>query len=524
MPGPTIADLINDTCRNAVVKLNVFNDEKTNICNATGFILNVTDGRIIVCTAAHNILVEPLKANSAFYTNIVATVTGAYDSDNVKNQTPIIVSLSLLGCDISSDVAILYSKNDGDGLSYRFGYKTRKLRWYKKRLTVGHKVYCLGNMYNYDISILVGNICDFIDYSAVSFNYTNNLPQCITNLPAKGGTSGAPLLVYDPISRKGRLCGIIQWSKIDNNYTGGIKFEVLYNICKKLLALNIRGNKIRKVTNFRGCNGKGYLGVSIYSYVDASELNRLINSFPMFRKCAYKNKSLGIIIKQISDGRDSITNSINITKSNYKGFNKKSTKISDEKISTGDIIREINGFAIKEESSYLSDFDYFNKGVTIFIECLRPCSGKILYFKCNIPRFPNRLEFVSTDSSSELLSITKWTITTRQCIFNTMPYNIYTFKGVITVYLRYFIAENGSLQKYCIYDYGTEILFSTDNKEYYTFQGMECIYNDIRYSNLTPPGCGIFYYIFQDILNSNYGNGNKDGTFFYSLSDTDDIC
>ena len=232
-------------------------------------------------------------------------------------------------------------------------------------------------MYNYDISMLVGNICDFIDYSAVSLTYTNNVPQCVTNLPAKGGTSGAPLLVYDSVSGEGRLCGIIQWSKLDNNYTGGTKLESLYKICKKLLMLNIRSDKIRNISNFNGCNGKGYLGVSLYSYVNASELIGLCSSFPLFGKSVYKNKVMGIIIKQIGNGRNTITDSTNIKKSDYKNFNKKGCKISDKNITIGDIIRNINGVHIKVGSSYLSDFVYFNGGGTIFVEFLRPSLAKI---------------------------------------------------------------------------------------------------------------------------------------------------
>ena len=97
-------------CYKSVVPIFTFNSlmETKNV--STGFITDIVDNRILVCTSAHALLLDSSNTDSLFYDSFSCDITGAYQHGvNTPNEKPITVSMKILGVDMSADFAILYS-------------------------------------------------------------------------------------------------------------------------------------------------------------------------------------------------------------------------------------------------------------------------------------------------------------------------------------------------------------------------------------------------------------------------------
>lgn len=410
--------IIYDTCYDAIVRISTFNSMMELMGSYTGFIVDVVQNRIIVLSCAHNILTNFKEVNSDSHPTITATVTNAYEAGaKNKNEIPISVSLLPLGLNISADVGVFYSILPGEEiptslLSYRFGKSTQQLDWATKLVLYGETVYTIGNMYGSNLSMIVGNCADNnIIYLPESKAYQNNIQQIITTLAVKGGASGGPILCYDEEMKKGVICGMIQWSKVDNDYTGGLNTKSLRHNYRKIYDLNIGCHSIKPIRlNFNGSTGKGYSGVATYQYVSGSVLTKLNSIYPKFNQSKYRNQASGIQITEFSRPgmvlpNSRVENALNISRCDYLKRNTRAIAISDDKIKEGDILMEVNGQLLgdEEQSIRLSDINYYDAGKIRFIKCLRPETAQVRYYRYIVDRAPAELEYVSKDDTIEVL-------------------------------------------------------------------------------------------------------------------------
>ena len=109
------AFMLYKTCYNSVVPITCL-DRLLNPQNqCTWFITDIIDNRIIVCTSVHSLLIDATNIASLFFNSFVCDVTGAIEKDSiVPNKLPISISLKVLGVDMSSDFAVLYSIKPGE--------------------------------------------------------------------------------------------------------------------------------------------------------------------------------------------------------------------------------------------------------------------------------------------------------------------------------------------------------------------------------------------------------------------------
>ena len=208
-----------------------------------------------------------------------------------------------------------------------------------------------------------------IIFSPETINYLNYVQQQVTTLASESGSSGAPVIYYDPQLQKGVVCGMVQWVKKENTYTGGLNSYSCVRIYKKIIKLNIKKSKITDTRlMFNGNNGKGFIGVRNYAYVNATILTLMCKNFPLFKKSHWYNSVQGIIVIQYTTDNiilpnSRLPNAVNINKKSYLQQLTR-TKKSNKRISLGDILLEFNQTQLgdTENSSRLSDFPYYNAG------------------------------------------------------------------------------------------------------------------------------------------------------------------
>jgi hypothetical protein len=388
---------------------------------STGFITNIIDGRIIICTSVHTLLVDPTNPNSVFFNSFACAVTGAYKKGSrEKNERSITVSLKVLGVDRSADFAVLYSKKKGeetefDKLGYNFSSRNQTLQFITGKAPVGSKVYSFVNIYGNNISIICGCITDpDIIFHPEYRDYYNNIEQMVTTLPSDDGSSGAAVIIYDPKIKKGVVCGMVQWVKLKNTYTGGLNWVSLTNIYQKIMQLNVTNCVVNETRlDFTGKTSKGYLGPASYAYVDTNVLAVLNRYSPPFANSIYNNKVQGVIVIEYSTTCNTIENSrlsnaVNIDETCYQNEDAKCEAISNEHINEKDIILEINGETVgdKECDTRLSRFSYYNAGKYVFLKCLhisKTEAPKILYFRAICDEYPASLEKVSITPDIKLV-------------------------------------------------------------------------------------------------------------------------
>ena len=415
-----IEKIVYDTCYDAVVTMTAFKygGGVEDLKFSTGFIVDIVQNRLIVITDAHNILIDREYMSRANAPIITATVTNAYRmGSKIKNEIPIVVSLKILGVNISADLAVLYSvlpteEIKAELFGYAFSEKTQKLRWSNRPVLYGETVYCLGNQYGSNLCMLTGNCADNnLIYLPESTQYTNNIQQIVTTLSATTGSSGAPMLYYDNVLKSGVVCGIVQWTKIDNDYTGGLNVFSLFSSYMKIYNLNISNRSINlHRLNYEGLTGKGFSGISTYIHVNNVVVHFLCKKYPKFNQSEYRNQSNGIMIgsfsstpRVIPDSR--VMDAINICECDYLKQNTTALPISSDRVKVGDIIMEINGEKLGDEGQdkRLSDIIYYNSGKTMFIKCLRPTTSSVQYYRFIVDQYPAELEYVSTDPTIDLI-------------------------------------------------------------------------------------------------------------------------
>ena len=414
-----VEKIIFDTAYDAVIMLSVFDKDTLPTSSSTGFIVDVVQNRIIVLTCAHNILIDSATINSAVYPTMSATVTGAYQSGScIRNDQPIAVSLRLLGMNVAADIAVLYSilpseETPDSSIGYRFGKPTQRLEWADRSVLYGETVYTIGNMYGSNLSMIAGNCADDnLIYRPEFPDYMNLIPHIITTLAVKGGVSGGPILCYDTEMKRAVICGIVQWSKRDNNYTAGLNTKSLQKNYRKIYDLNIGCHTIKpNRLNFNGSTGKGYSGVATYQHVSGEVLTILNQRYPDFKGSQYRNQVSGILITSFSTialviPNSRVENAQNIGRCDYLKKNTRAVAISEDRIKVGDILMEIDGQRLGDEGQdlRLSDVNQYDAGKTRFIKCLTPSTARVRYYRYTVDRSPAVLEYVSADPSIELIA------------------------------------------------------------------------------------------------------------------------
>lgn len=388
---------------------------------STGFITDIINNRIIICTSYHSLVIDPSNSDSVFYNSFACDVTGVYEKGSrEKNKRPISASIKVLGVDKAADLAVLYSikpceETKFNKMGYNFSSRNSVLEFAKEQTLVGTKVYSLVNIYGTNISMLSGCMSDSnITIHTEALDYTNNVQQQVTDLACQTGSSGAPVIILDSKGKKGLVCGIVQWVKLENTYTGGLNQFSLTNIYQKIIQLNVTNSVLNEIrTDFNGKTGKGYLGVISYVYFNSTILAGLTKNFPIFANSVYSNIVQGIAVTKYSKTDLSIENSrlfnaINIDAKSYQTQDIKCEKISNTSIAYNDIILEINGSPIgdTEFDHKMSQFSYYNAGRFAFVKVLRISATEppeILYFKAICDEYPSSSEIVSKTSDIKLI-------------------------------------------------------------------------------------------------------------------------
>jgi len=412
-----VEKIVFDTAYNAVVTLSVF--ASNTVLNSTGFIVDIVMNRIIVLTCAHNILATPKAINSVIYPTITAKVTGSYQAgSHIRNEMPIVISLRLLGMNISGDVAVLYSilpseEDDESLLGYRFSKRTHRLSWASRPALYGETVYTIGNMYGSNLSMIAGNCADNNSvYNPESTVYLNRLQHITTTLAVKGGVSGAPIIYYDDVAKRAVICGIVQRSKVDNDYTVGLNLISLQKNYRRIYDLNISCQTIKpNRLNFNGSTGKGYSGVLTYEFVTEGLLTQLNNKYQQFNQSKYRNRIGGIMITLFSNPttqvipNSGVAKARNISRCDYMKRNTRALAISNNNIELLDILMEVDGQRLGDEDQdvRLALINMYDAGKVHFIKCLKPSTATVQYYKYISDQYPEAFESVTVDPDIELL-------------------------------------------------------------------------------------------------------------------------
>jgi len=193
---------IDNISRKYVVPITAFNALMEPRSMSTGFITDIVDNRIIICTSAHSLLLNYNDTKSLFYNSFCCDVTGVYQQGMQQpNERPITVSIKILGVDMSADFAILYSIKQNEEyqfnpLGYNFSSRNTTFTFFAVALQIDTHVYSFVNMYASNISMINGIIVDNnIIYSPHTIHYVNYVAHSVTILPANGGVSGVPVII-----------------------------------------------------------------------------------------------------------------------------------------------------------------------------------------------------------------------------------------------------------------------------------------------------------------------------------------
>jgi S1-C subfamily serine protease len=398
--------------------------------NFTGFIKKFVDGRAIIITCAHGLLlndgVKPiLQQNSS---NIIpvqiqfplsGTFNGVYKKGSSRKRN-VNVSLGMLGMDVIADIAVLFSylpseidsitsinrqnninlnQNSNVLFGFNFSDRNKSLKWGNSmNFIAGNPVFCIGDAYANGIDMNDG-VCsnnDFV-YSPDNPAYTNLTDQFLSSLNVEQGTSGGAVL-----SKEGKILAIVAWRKTTGgNYVGGASQYTLQRSYEKIRKLNpiknISGFYIG--TNFQGSTGKGWVGLTVYQFMNSQTATELALSFPSLDIKVFENAE-GILLTQVlSDGSYGVpqipmNHAYNLNTHQY------------ESILVNDIILEVNGNKINYFSSnqQINSSIYYNKNNKIVYKIYRPSNNQYYNFELTPVPFPNQLEYVATDPSLSLIT------------------------------------------------------------------------------------------------------------------------
>lgn len=412
--------VVYESSKNAVINMASMNANGLEMQKYSGWIQDVKHGRIFVITCAHNVLQN--QSTMPTYPYFAATIENAQSKHGGAN---IGVSLRILGLDVSADIAVLYSilpceQTVNEPLGFKFSCKQAHLTFNQSRaaqnvrLTPGTPVYAISNIYDNGLIMTTGFLQDDdVIYNSLSLTYTNFTDQLISSLSVSSGSSGAPVLMYDTQLKAGSVIGMVSFTKIADNFTGGANVIVLENVYKKLIELNTNDFHLNceVPTNFNGKTGKGYIGVANYDVVDEFILTTLTKKYPKFNESCHRNKANGIIILNINNNDitikcSRIQNAIPYVYDSCSGKFKYDSCMP-RGIQQFDIVLAVEGVnvGIYDNDASLNNAEYFKAGCKITLKVLRPSTDEIIYFRVLCDEYPANLEYVSIDSSIKLVGI-----------------------------------------------------------------------------------------------------------------------
>lgn len=197
---PKTASGVFNVAKDSVVEIKA-ETEDVGISYGSGVIV-YSDG--IIITNAHVVSYTKLGQSNFFETVSIRLI----DEQDFRG-------VNVVKCDLSLDIAVLKLTCDRKIMPIEIGDDTK--------LNYGDKVYAIGNMSNYGISLTTGYIA--IPHIFVTYNdITRNVIQC--NLTISDGNSGGAL-----IDENGKLLGITTFRLKDqsNNIIYGISYCILIN-------------------------------------------------------------------------------------------------------------------------------------------------------------------------------------------------------------------------------------------------------------------------------------------------------
>jgi len=376
--------------------------------NYTGFIKDIINGRAIVVTCAHCILFEEGTNNSIIQP--AYPICGSFNGVTSKGSSRkknVNVSLGVLGMDVSSDIAVLFTYlpcevNAEKNILFGFEFckDNRILKWGDSiNFTRGNNVYSIGYSYANGLDMYSGTCTNnnFI-YNPDDASYSNLRDQFLTSLNVETGSSGAAVL-----SNKGKILGIIAWKKnTGNNYIGGASQFTLSASYTKILKLNPVKNisGFYEGQNFNGKTGSGWTGLLSFQYLNSKSAIELLQQYPEYVGSKRIQKAEGIVLTGIAPDTSYGVEKVPLN----HALNLNTNTI--EPILPFDIVLKVNN----QEVSYFGSNQqigsavYYDVNTIVLLNIFRPSNGKYYNFKVIPVAYPSQLEYVSIDSSITLIS------------------------------------------------------------------------------------------------------------------------
>jgi hypothetical protein len=401
-----------ENTKDAIVTISSFPGSVSQNSVSSGWIVDIIDDRAIIITCAHSILQNKglIPANTSetvvsVNTQISCTINNAIEKRTNK-QKNICVSLGVLGMDIPSDIAVLftYKPNETDSTVNLFGFlfSTQTIRLNFGQLPKnGTSIGMIDNLFNIGTSMNTGTYSDnnFI-LAPGNTNFNNYMPQFLAGMNVDVGSSGSPIIIADQNNTKpGLVVGIASYTKVTGGqYVGGSNVLTLKKSYNKIMKLNNKGiinlnndSELFSYTpiNFDGTTGAGYLGITSYFYVNDQTNRILLQNYPAF--APFASNVEGLVITNIS------------TTSFIEG----STVYNAVEVNTGfvgifvnDIVLKVNDVKVGLYESGNINFDaYYKASKPVILDILRPSTGEKLKFKVIPDIWPAANEFISTDDS-----------------------------------------------------------------------------------------------------------------------------
>lgn len=381
-------------------------NEPSFVSNATCWVASIIDGRAILITCAHTLLYNEGTSQPIVYAKtMTCTLSNVYRKCS-KTPENITVSIGILGLDVSTDIAVCftYLPNETDNenfFGFEFSEKNQVLSFGNSaKFKSGDNVYCISNAYGQGLTINNG-ICsdnDFV-YSPNNPLYINQTSQFLSSVDVEEGSSGAPIL-----SGCGKVLGIVAWRKnTGGNYIGGANQKILQLSYEKILSLN----PISKITtpyipiNFDGNTGSGWLGLLAYEFMEGQNALRLCEKYHEFAKSQYSKIANGIIITDIASRKKYPLQIPCSRLQNAKNLSggKKGIKIDDIVLSVNGV--DIGYFGGSEQITFSAYYDYKLK---VTCRIFRPKTLEFIDFIITPDKYPDSLNYVSTDPTIKLIS------------------------------------------------------------------------------------------------------------------------
>lgn len=387
--------------KNAIVTISCEPGSVGNNKVSSGFIYKIKKCRAYIVTCAHSVLLNegaqsgPLDPVTNTYPtplpnpSISCTMTNVVDRDG-KCHKNIAVSLGVLGMDIASDIAVLFTYKPDEVTSdnpfgFLFSRETKHLHLGElEDVPNGSKVGIIDNLFNVGLSMNSGT-CGDNDFILAPGNSTfvNYQSQILCSISVDTGSSGSPILISN-----GRVVGIAAYMKNEGQYVGGPNVVTLRHSLEKIFKLN---KCVDMSVNFDGNTGAGYLGIISYFYINDQTNKILLNNYSTF--APYATKVKGLVITGVNTNPVIIPNSQIVNAQEYDTG-------SSVGIFAQDIVLKVNNRKLGlYNHSNINFASYYDSDDIVYLEILRPSTGNIMKFKVIPDKWPINNNYVSTDPS-----------------------------------------------------------------------------------------------------------------------------